>query len=184
MLNIDLPRGLAVSIDYAGIQGTGTGGQPLGIVNYPAAAPAAASAQVNAITGTSIALAGMTKFQVNAATANSSGQCFAYVANPAVASVLKQRQQFSGSSLALWQGDIFFTDDVCGAVGMASEQAPSGTIVGGPWADMVIATWDELEISINPFSNFQAGIIGVRAFMTCDIGCRYPAAFSIAASVT
>jgi HK97 family phage major capsid protein len=185
VLNIDLPRGLAVSIDYAGIQGTGTGGQPLGIVNYPTSSPpAAASSVVNTITGTSIALAGIVKFQTSAAVANSSGLSFAYVANPAVASVLKQRQQFSGSSLALWQGDLFATDDVCGSPGMSSEQVPSGTLIGGPWANMIMATWADLEISIDPYSNFAAGIIGVRAFMTCDIGCRYPGAFSIAPSVT
>lgn len=67
---------------------------------------------------------------------------------------------------------------------MSSEQVPSGTLIGGPWENMIIATWADLEIAIDPYSNFQAGIIGVRAFISCDIGCRYPPAFSIASSVT
>jgi hypothetical protein len=98
--------------------------------------------------------------------------------------VLKQRQQFLNSSLALWQGNIFDSDDVCGCRGMSSQNVPSGTLIGGPWGDVVIATWDDLEISVNPFSNFQAGIIGVAAFLSVDVGFRFPAAWSVATSVT
>ena len=174
VINTDLPRALAVDIDAAAISGPGTGGAPTGITVLGG---------TNAVTGSSIALSGMTTFQTNAGTANSDGSSFAYVTTPAVAGVLKQRQQFSGSSLALWQGNVFDSEDVCGCRGMSSAQVPSGTLIGGPWGDVIVATWADLEITINPYANFQAGIVGVSAFLSCDVGFRYPAAWSIATGV-
>jgi len=41
-----------------------------------------------------------------------------------------------------------------------------------------------LEVEVNPYANFQAGIIGVRAMYTLDVGVRRPFAFSLATSVT
>jgi len=44
--------------------------------------------------------------------------------------------------------------------------------------------WGVLEVEVNPFANFQAGIIGVRAISSMDCGLRYAAAFSYASSIT
>lgn len=178
VINTDLPRALAVAVDAVAIAGTGTSGQPVGITNLQG---------TNSVTGTSIALSGMTTFQVNAGVANSDGSTFAYVTTPTIAGVvLKQRQQFSGSSLALWQGNAFDSDDVCGCRGMSSQNVPSGTLIGGPWGDCVIATWQDLEIVVNPYNtnNFMAGIVGVSAFLSVDVGFRYPAAWTISTGVT
>ena len=51
---------------------------------------------------------------------------------------------------------------------------------------IIIAQWGDLEIALDPYSNnkFQSGLVGIRCFMSCDIGFRYPAAWSVATSVT
>jgi hypothetical protein len=41
-----------------------------------------------------------------------------------------------------------------------------------------------LEVEVNPYANFQAGIIGVRAMYSLDVGVRRPFAFSYASSIT
>jgi hypothetical protein len=41
-----------------------------------------------------------------------------------------------------------------------------------------------LQVEVNPYANFQAGIIGVRAMVSVDVGLRYAAAFSLATSIT
>jgi hypothetical protein len=41
-----------------------------------------------------------------------------------------------------------------------------------------------LELDVNPYANFAAGISGVRAFYTVDIGVRYAAAFSYSTAIT
>jgi hypothetical protein len=67
---------------------------------------------------------------------------------------------------------------------MSSSQVPSGVLIGGPWGDVIIAEWGDLEITFNPYATLQSGVVGVNAFMTCDAGFRYPAVWSIATGVT
>jgi hypothetical protein len=54
----------------------------------------------------------------------------------------------------------------------------------GDWDQVVIAEWGVLQVEVNPYANFQAGIIGVRAMVSVDVGLRYAAAFSLATSIT
>jgi len=67
---------------------------------------------------------------------------------------------------------------------MSSNQMPSANLLFGDFGQVIIGEWGALEIEVNPFANFQAGISGVRAIYTVDIGVRIPAAFSLATSVT
>jgi HK97 family phage major capsid protein len=74
--------------------------------------------------------------------------------------------------------------NVDGYRGMASNQVPTADILFGDFSQVVIGEWGVLELEVNPYANFQAGIVGVRAIYTVDIGVRYPSAFSLATSVT
>jgi HK97 family phage major capsid protein len=62
---------------------------------------------------------------------------------------------------------------------MSTNQMPAAAMYFGDWSSLVIAEWGVLEIEVNPYAGFQAGIIGIRAMMTIDVGLRYPAAFCI-----
>jgi hypothetical protein len=52
------------------------------------------------------------------------------------------------------------------------------------WAAMTEDQWGALELASNPYANFAAGITGIRAFYTCDVGVRTAGAFSAASSIT
>jgi hypothetical protein len=67
---------------------------------------------------------------------------------------------------------------------MTSLQVGSGTMIGGDWSQVVIGEWGTLEIEANPYAQFQAGIVGVRALYTVDIGVRYAAAFAVGTGMT
>jgi hypothetical protein len=67
---------------------------------------------------------------------------------------------------------------------MASNQMPAATMIFGDFGQVVVCEWGVLEVEVNPFANFQAGIIGVRAIAAIDIIVRYPTAFSAASSIT
>ena len=54
----------------------------------------------------------------------------------------------------------------------------------GDFAQAVIGEWGMLEIATNPVANFQAGIIGMRAMQSVDVGVRQAGAFSLATSIT
>jgi hypothetical protein len=49
---------------------------------------------------------------------------------------------------------------------------------------VIVAEWGVLQVDVNPFANFQAGVVGIRAITSIDVALRYGAAFSLATSIT
>jgi hypothetical protein len=100
-----------------------------------------------------------------------------------VAGLLKQRVKFSSTASQIWEGPLN-DGSVDGYRAVASNQVPTGDLIFGDWSQMIVAEWGVLEVEVNPFADFKAGIVGVRAIASIDIGIRYPVAFSVATSVT
>jgi HK97 family phage major capsid protein len=106
-----------------------------------------------------------------------------YVTTPAVAGLLKQRVKFTSTASPMWEGTLL-DGNVDGYRAMASNQMPSANLLFGDFQQIIVAEWGVLEVAVNPYAAFATGIIGIRAFYTCDIGVRYASAFSLATSVT
>jgi len=170
----DLAKVVDAAMDLAALAGTGAAGQPLGIIG---------SAGVGSVTGTSIDYAKVLEFQADVAAANALTGKLGYATTPAVAALLMGRVRFSGTASPLWEGSVN-DGQVLGHRAMSSMQLPAGTMIFGDWSQLVLAFWGPLEIAVNPFANFSAGIIGVRVMLSMDVGVRQPAAFSVASSIT
>lgn len=174
IVTTDLASQVALAADLASINGSGAAGQPTGIIN---------TAGVGSVTGTSIDFAKVLEFQTDVAAANVQPARGGYVTTPAVASLLIQRVKYTSTASPIWEGNVW-DGQVVGFPAMSSNQMPAATMIFGDWASLVLAEWGTLEIEVNPYANFQAGIIGVRAMYTMDVGVRIPAAFSVASSIT
>lgn len=174
IVNADLAAQVALAVDAAAINGSGAAGQPQGIIG---------TAGVGSVTGTTIAYAGIIEFQTDVAASNALWGTSGYVTTPAVAGLLKQRVKFTSTASPIWDGALLDAN-VDGYRGMASNQVPSANILFGAFDQVVIGEWGVLEVEVNPYANFAAGIMGVRAIYTVDVGVRYGAAFSLATSVT
>jgi HK97 family phage major capsid protein/HK97 family phage prohead protease len=170
----DLAAIVALAVDLAGLTGSGASGQPTGIIN---------TAGIGGVTGTSIAYAGIVEFQTDVATGNALTPSCGYVATPVVAGLLKQRVKFTSTASPIWDGQLLDAN-VDGYRGLASNQVPTGDLLFGDFGQLVLGEWGVLELEVNPYANFQAGIVGVRALYSVDFGVRIPAAFSLATSVT
>jgi hypothetical protein len=110
---------------------------------------------------------------------------FGYVSTPAVMGLLKARQKFTNTNTPLWeQAPTPGNGMMNGYNAMASAQMPAANMLGGDWSQVVIAEWGVLEIGVNPYANFQAGIIGVRAIYSVDVGVRHGASFDLATTIT
>lgn len=176
IVNADLAAICALAVDKGAISGSGTSGQPLGIVGTSGVGTASSGDM------STIAYKGELDFQVAVANANVVPVRGGYVATPTVAALLMQRNRFANTMSPLWDGNLWDANGplgVAGFPGMSSLQIPASGMIFGDWEKLVIAEWGVLEIEVNPYANFQAGIIGVRAIVTIDVGLRYPAAFCI-----
>lgn len=174
LVMLDLATVVALAVDLAGLNGSGSSGQPTGILQ---------TSGIGSVTGASMDYADIVEFQTDVFAGNALFDSSGYVTTGAVAGLLKQRVKFSSTASPIWNGRLEMAD-VDGYRGMASNQMPSATMIFGAFGEVIVAEWGVLELEVNPFANFQAGIIGVRALETVDIGVRYPTAFSAASSIS
>lgn len=173
----DLAATVALDIDLKGLNGTGASGQPTGILN---------TAGIGSVTGTTMDYADIIEFQTDVFASNVSlGEC-GFVTTGAVAGLFKQRVKFASTASPIWEGrlDEGVVDGPSGYRGMATNQMPAATMLFGAFSQVIVAEWGVLELEVNPYANFQAGIIGVRAMASVDIAVRYGSAFSAAATIT
>jgi HK97 family phage major capsid protein/HK97 family phage prohead protease len=172
----DLAAVVALAVDSAGISGPGTGGQPTGIT------ATSGIGGVTITTGT-VTYANVLEFQTDAAVANALTPNTGYVTTPAIAAILKQKARFSNTDTPIWQGNIL-NGTIEGLRAVSSNQMTAGQLLAGDFSQVVVGEWGVLEVEANPYANFAAGIVGVRAFYTVDVGVRYPAAFSLGTGIT
>lgn len=172
----DLAKVTAIAMDKAALHGAGGSGEPQGIVG---------SADVGSVTATTIGTntyGKMLEFQSDLLTANVRGGRQAYVTTPAVALLLSGYPRFANTDTPVWNGALEEAV-MCGKPAFSSNQLEAGYCIYGDWTQLVVGEWGVLSIETNPYANFQAGIIGVRAMYTVDMALRYGQAFSVATSV-
>jgi HK97 family phage major capsid protein len=174
IVNADLAAIIGIAVDAGVINGSGAAGQPHGIIGL---------AGVGTATGTALGLAGLLTAQSTVGAANVVPVRGGWATTFTNSALLRQRQEFANTYSPLWYGSVW-DGMMLGYPGLATNQVPAGDVIFGDWAQVVVAEWGVLEVEVNPYANFQAGIIGVRAIMTIDVGVRYPGAFYVITAVT
>jgi HK97 family phage major capsid protein/HK97 family phage prohead protease len=177
LITSDLAQQIALAVDLAALAGTSTNStQPLGIRFTSGLGTA------NPSTATNVSYADMIRFQSTIAGNNAMTGPVTYVCHPAVAAVLMGKPRFTNSDTPIWDGGIL-DGRVVGARAMASAQVTSGTMLAGDFSQVVVGEWGTVEIETNPYANFQAGIVGVRAMYSCDVLVRYGQSFAIGTGI-
>ena len=175
LLMSSIARDIGLAVDVAVLRGSGSSGQPTGIVN---------TASIGAFTGTSLAAAGVLDAQADVAAANALFPGCGYVTTPAVAALLMARPELpSTGTERLWKGNMA-TGSIFDFPAMSSAQMSSATMLFGWWPSVILAEWGVLELMVNPYSDFTRGLSAVRGWYTCDVGVRYAGAWSYASSIT
>jgi HK97 family phage major capsid protein len=154
-------------VDTAVLAGSGSSGQPQGLVN---------TAGIGTATGTSLNVAGLADLEDDVSAAD--GQNLQWITTPGVRKILRGRELATGS------GAVWAADTVLGHPAHVSTAAPATTMICGDWSRCVLGLWGGITVEINPFAGFQSGVRGMRLLVALDVGFTTPAAFSIATSVT
>lgn len=172
----DFAKTVATAVDAAIINGSGSTGEPMGILNTNG---------IGTVTGTSLGFTGLLELQTDVANNDADLDSCAYVTTPAVAGLLAQRQRFTSTDSPLWEGKSV-NGKVLGVTAIGSTTMPAGTMLFGDFSQVVVAEWGSLEIAISDShaSNFKSGVIGIRAFLSVDVGVQQAGAFSKATSIT
>ena len=183
----DLAATLALGIDKAAMSGTGTSGQPLGILNV-----SGIGSVIGGTNGAAITIDQLIALETLVAAANADESTLSYLTNSRVVGALKALKSSTGQYL--WtnspNGQRSGTPgEINGYQVARSNQIAANltkgtgtnlsTVVFGNFADLVIGEWGVLEILANPYgSGFNSGSVDIRALQTVDIGVRHAASFS------
>jgi HK97 family phage major capsid protein len=163
----DLMRSLATAIDLAGIAGTGTGGEPLGIMN---------TTGVNSVTfGGSPTWAKVVECETSVAADNADIGSLGYLTTPAVRGAWKSTEKSASTGMYLWQD----RSEVNGYQAAASSQVPDNKVIFGNFSDSLYALWTGLDIVVDPYTLKRQGLIECCVSQLVDFAVRHPESFCV-----
>jgi HK97 family phage major capsid protein len=164
---------IAAQLDLVAIQGSGTVGQPTGILNVSG---------TNTISGTSLNYAALVGGMVAVAGANAVARP-AFITTPGIAGLLKTRPGAT-ASVPIWEGPVA-RGAIDQQLSFGTNNVPGSNLIHGDFRELLIAQWsDGLQLDIDIYSQFQLGIVTFRFAVSVDVQVRAPGAFAIATGVT
>lgn len=171
MVRNDLASLIAVELDRAAINGSGTSNQPLGVAGVP-----------GILTGT-YPLAGpdfasIVAMEGKLASNNADLGSLAYLTAPVLAATLKSTQKASTSSEFIWSaGRDRGTGEMNGFPAFATSNMVADKILFGNWSDLLMGLWGAIDIEVDPYYDFAKGSIAVRVLAYVDFAVRHPKSF-------
>ena len=182
----DLARTVATEIDRVGINGSGVGNEPEGILNVTGIGDVAGGTN-----GAAPTWAHIIELWSDIANANADFGSLGYLSNSKVVGALMDTEKAASTGQFVCPG-------VPGSDGMTSfgggragvsNQVPSnltkGTAVGlcsaiiyGNWSDLIIGQWGTLDLTVDPYSNSTSGTVRVVALQDIDLAVRHAESFS------
>lgn len=158
----DLRKAMSQAIDYAGWYGTGADGQPKGIKNYTG---------INAadFAGVNPTFAELVNMESLIAADNADVDRMAYVMNAMMRGHCKTTPKFgAGTEATIWeQGGT-----VNGYRSEITNQIVTGDVFFGNFADLVVALWGGLDLTVDPYSLSKSGGLRLVVFQDVDFVLR------------
>jgi HK97 family phage major capsid protein len=180
----DLAQAHALSLDLAGLFGTGASNQPMGIANATGLDVIPCGANGGAPT-----YANMVALETAVAVGNVDTTTAAYITNTKVRGLLKQTLVAAAAgSRMVWETGPNGKGAVNGYDAYVTNQVPynltkgTGTalsaILYGVWKEMIIAEWGALDILTDPYTLADRGLVRVISTELADVNYRHIQAFS------
>lgn len=184
----DLALVLALGIDLASISGSGSSGQPKGILNQTGIGSVAMGTNGGAIT-----LDALIDLETQVATANADMNALNYLTNAKAVGALKKLKSTTGQYL--WTNSpigqrsgtpgeingypVGRSNQVASNLTKGTSGAVCSAVLFGNWNDLIIGEWGTLEILPNPYgAGYASGGVELRAMQTVDVAVRHPESFA------
>lgn len=190
LARMDMLAQMALGIDLAALSGSGTGGQPTGVVNQ-----AGVASVVGGANGAPITWDNMIQLYTAPAVANAAFSSPSFAFNARTKGYLATLKSTTGQYL--WtpgQGGGVggpVADNIQGYNYKVSNQLRgnltkgTGTnlneVVFGDWSELLIGEWGVMEVTANPYgqTDFATGDVALRCFQTLDIAVRHGQSFAV-----
>lgn len=172
LIEADIRRGVALSIDEAVISADGTANNPKGIL----ATTGVNTVPIADVTNHVPTFAEAVDFETALADDNALRGSLAYATTPAIAGKTKTTAIDSGSGIMLNQNN-----NINGYKVVSSSLVPSGKTIFGNFNDVVIGMWGVMDLVVDTATKASSGGLVLRVFQDIDVAVRHPESFAITA---
>lgn len=185
-IRADLAAIIGLAIQYAAINGPGTGGAPTGILNTSGIGAVAGGAN-----GLAPAYSHIVDLESAVANANADMGSLAYLTNTKVRGTLRKTEEFSSTNgRPVWTSggqpgvgsligyDALTTNSVPSDLDKGTSTGVCSAILFGNWADLLIGMWGGLDVMLDPYTGATAGTKRVVALQDVDVALRHAESFA------
>ena len=176
----DMVKAHAAALDAAIFAGSGSSGQPTGVLNTSGINTVAIGDNGGALT-----YANLVKMETEVGIDNGLlDNTLAYVSNAKVQGAMKTIPQIAGYPFYLLNdgkvnGYPFFMSN---ALPSNLEKGTSGEVCSaalfGPWSEVIVGGWGGLQFIVDPYTAKANGVLEISAMAYHDVLVRHPAAFA------
>ncbi len=164
----EILRTLVVKKDLLCLNGKGSEGEPIGIMNT--------TGVLTVTFGGAASWAKILNFEAQLATNNADRDgSIAWLTTPAVREKWKAITKISGSQYSdfLWEGRANGSGEVNGYRAEVTNQVPSNKVLYGNWNDFVIGDWAGVDVVVDPYTAKKSALIEVVVNLWFDCGLRH-----------
>lgn len=162
-----ITRSVGRLLDVAALAGTGSSGQPLGIINTAGIG----SLTIDATDAIGDALSAVQLVR------EAGTEPTAWVTTPAIVTALSKRERASGNGMVIEDGKL------AGVPVIATTACPTGKAFVGDWSQLLIAVWGAgVELAVDPYTAFNTGKVSLRAMLHTDVAAIHRGAFAAGAA--
>jgi len=168
LIRDDLAQSIATAIDKAGLEGSGSSGNPEGILN---------TTGVNQVTNFAAAnptFAEVVTLETAVAEDNALMGNLSYILPASMYGALKTTEKATNTA----QFVVEPGGTINGYQGIVSNQATAGNLYFGNFSDLLIGMFGGLDIVVDPYSNSTSGTVRVVALQSVDVAVRHAVSFA------
>jgi HK97 family phage prohead protease len=168
LIRDDLAQAIALAIDLAALEGSGSSGQPTGILN---------TSGVNTVTAFAAAnptFAEVVTLETAVAEDNALMGNLAYIMPAAMFGALKTTEKASGTA----QFVVEPGGTVNGYRSIVSNQGTAGNLYFGNFADCLVGFFGGVDIKVDPYSLSTSGGVRIVALAMMDVAIRHAVSFA------
>ena len=185
LVRLDMAESVALGMDYTIGYGTGSNGQPLGIINttgigsvtFADGSDKAFPASLGGGTHDCGDWADYVDLETAIAANNLDAGSMQYIMNSVVRGALKQTLKVSGDAGA----GYIFTDagQVNGYGATISNQMQTNDVLFGNFADCVVGMWSGLDVVVDPYTQSASGQVILTVHQDFDVAVRRAQSFAL-----
>ena len=168
LIRDDLAQSIALAMDLGGLEGSGSSGQPTGILN---------TSGVNTVTNFAAAnptFAEVVTLETAVAEDNALLGNLAYILPAAMYGALKTTEKATGTAQFVAEPG----GTINGYRAIVSNQGTAGNLYFGNFSDLLIGMFGGLDIVVDPYTASTSGTVRVVALQSMDVAVRHAVSFA------